>query len=450
MNNYSLGGFDPSLVEQIYNYVQPSPFATSAMRDPSLVGQTSEMLTRLSYPNDKLAPPTYSDVSMPSGQPEHDTLDVIGAIFKAPFRLIGAAKNGLEEAIGHPNAINRQMQDEFMRQRELAILASNAVSPQEKQMLFPDAYAQDRQAIALAQTGGDATATGRNTSNYPLPQPRKIGMSEWFFGDEQKQRNEQLARIKAFEALIAQKQEEAQARYKQEELRGKQIANEGAQWNLGQSYKYDDTDRLLGQDVQRANIDQSKASTALSYASIGNMAADNARADRTEARLAAGAGDAKTLAELRLQQAQERLLAMRNKNAAQAKKDELGPFGDATGYDSAGGAFDLNKAVAQYNAASTEAEKQSVLARYGLGTKRVGGTDLPIFGNVGGNDIPDWEAARARRPASATAGLIKADTNHPRYTQFYNETKKVLPAADEATVKSVALQALQAALDAGK
>ena len=48
MNNYSLGGFDPSLVEQIYNYVQPSPFATSAMRDPSLVGQTSEMLTRLS------------------------------------------------------------------------------------------------------------------------------------------------------------------------------------------------------------------------------------------------------------------------------------------------------------------------------------------------------------------------------------------------------------------
>ena len=137
MNNYSLGGFDPSLVEQIYNYVQPSPFATSAMRDPSLVGQTSEMLTRLSYPNDKLAPPTYSDVSMPSGQPEHDALDVIGAIFKAPFRLIGAAKNGLEEAIGHPNADKRAMQDEFVRQRELAILASNAVSQQEKQMLFP-------------------------------------------------------------------------------------------------------------------------------------------------------------------------------------------------------------------------------------------------------------------------------------------------------------------------
>jgi len=452
MNNYSLGGFDPSLVEQIYNYVQPSPFATSAMRDPSLVGQTSEMLTRLSYPNDKLAPPTYSDVSMPSGQPEHDALDVIGAIFKAPFRLIGAAKNGLEEAIGHPNADKRAMQDEFVRQRELAILASNAVSQQEKQMLFPDAYAQDRQAIAAAQTGGDARATGRNTGDYPLPQPRKIGMSEWFFGDEQKMRNEQMARIKAFEALIAQKQEEAQARFKQEELRGKQLANEGAQWNLNQGYKYDDTDRLLGQDVSRANIDQSKASTALSYASIGNMAADNARADRTEARLAAGAGDAKTLAELRLQQAQERLLAMRNKNAAQAKKDELGPFGDATGYDSAGGAFDLNKAVAQYNAASTEAEKQSVLARYGLGTKRVGGTTM--FGHTfGGNDVPDWEAARTRRAVDTMSpgkGLIKADTNHPRYTQFYNETRKVLPAADEATVKNVALQALQAALDAGK
>lgn len=450
MNNYSLGGFDPSLVEQIYNYVQPSPFATSAMRDPSLVGQTSEMLTRLSYPNDKLAPPTYSDVSMPSGQPEHDALDVIGAIFKAPFRLIGAAKNGLEEAIGHPNADKRAMQDEFVRQRELAILASNAVSQQEKQMLFPDAYAQDRQAIAAAQTGGDARATGRNTGDYPLPQPRKIGMSEWFFGDEQKMRNEQMARIKAFEALIAQKQEEAQARYKQEELRGKQIANEKGQWDLTLGYAYDDTDRLLAQDVQRTNIEQGKASTALSYASIGNMAADNERANRTEARLAAGAGDAKTLAELRVQTAQERLRAMIAKNASQSAKDALGPFGDATGYDSQGGAFDLNKAVAQYNAASTEAEKQSVLARYGLGTKRVGGTDLPIFGNVGGNDIPDWEAARARRPASATAGLIKADTNHPRYTQFYNETRKVLPAADEAKVKNVALQALQAALDAGK
>jgi hypothetical protein len=48
------GGIDPSLVEQIYNYVQPSPFASSAMRDPSLLGQTSEMMTRLAYPDDKL------------------------------------------------------------------------------------------------------------------------------------------------------------------------------------------------------------------------------------------------------------------------------------------------------------------------------------------------------------------------------------------------------------
>lgn len=279
MNNYSLGGFDPSLVEQIYNYVQPSPFATSAMRDPSLVGQTSEMLTRLSYPNDKLAPPTYSDVSMPTGQPEHDAFDVIGAILKAPFRLIGAAKNGLEEAIGHPNADRRAMQDEFVRQRELAILASNAVSQQEKQMLFPDAYAQDRQAIAAAQTGGDARATGRNTGDYPLPQPRKIGMSEWFFGDEQKQRNEQLARIKAFEALIAQKQEEAQAKFKQAELRGKEIANEKGQWDLTLGYAYDDTDRQLGQEVQRANINQSKASTASLYNGIATSNSANSRAE---------------------------------------------------------------------------------------------------------------------------------------------------------------------------
>ena len=112
-------------------------------------------------------------------------------------------------------------------------------------------------------------------------------------------RNEQMARIKAFEALIAQKQEEAQARYKQEELRGKQIANEKGQWDLTLGYAYDDTDRLLAQDVQRTNIEQGKASTALSYASIGNMESDNARADRTEARLSATAGDAKTLSELR-------------------------------------------------------------------------------------------------------------------------------------------------------
>ena len=212
MNNYSLGGFDPSLVEQIYNYVQPSPFATSAMRDPSLVGQTSEMLTRLSYPNDKLAPPTYSDVSMPSGQPEHDAFDVIGAILKAPFRLIGAAKNGLEEAIGHPNAINRQMQDEFIRQRKLAILASNSLQPWEKQRYFPEEYAQDRQAIAMAQTGGDARATGRDTGDYPLPQPRQTGVAEWFFGDAQKQRTSDLAKIKAFEAEIAQRLEEEKYR----------------------------------------------------------------------------------------------------------------------------------------------------------------------------------------------------------------------------------------------
>lgn len=207
MNNYSLGGFDPSLVEQIYNYVQPSPFATSAMRDPSLVGQTSEMLTRLSYPNDKLAPPTYSDVSMPSGQPEHDALDVIGAIFKAPFRLIGAAKNGLEEAIGHPNADKRAMQDDYLQMMERLALTSGALTQQQKAMLFPQWYEQDRTAMASAQTGGDATAKGRDTSGMPLPTPRKPGVLEWIMGDAQKENARRLATIKAMEGAVAMNME---------------------------------------------------------------------------------------------------------------------------------------------------------------------------------------------------------------------------------------------------
>lgn len=209
MNNYSLGGFDPSLVEQIYNYVQPSPFATSAMRDPSLLGQTSEMMTRLAYPNDKLAPPTQVDISMPTGQPEHDAMDVIGAIFKAPFRLIGAAKNGLEEAIGHPNADRRAMQDDYLQMMERLALTSGALTTQQKAMLFPQWYAQDREAMAAAQTGGDATATGRNTSDFPLPTPRKPGVLEWIMGDAQKENARRLATIKAMQGAVAMNQDAA-------------------------------------------------------------------------------------------------------------------------------------------------------------------------------------------------------------------------------------------------
>ena len=201
------GGLDPSLVEQIYNYVQPSPFASSAMRDPSLLGQTSEMMTRLAYPNDKLAPPTQVDVSMPTGQPEHDALDVIGAIFKAPFRLIGAAKNGLEEAIGHPNADRRAMQDDYAQMMERVALSSKALTDEQKRILFPQWYAQDREAMALAQTGGDATATGRNTSDYPLPTPRKPGIIEWIMGDAQKENARRIAAIRAAEGAMSMNME---------------------------------------------------------------------------------------------------------------------------------------------------------------------------------------------------------------------------------------------------
>lgn len=201
------GGIDPSLVEQIYNYVQPSPFASSAMRDPSLLGQTSEMMTRLAYPDDKLAPPTQVDVSMPTGQPEHDALDVIGAIFKAPFRLIGAAKNGLEEAIGHPNADRRAMQDDYAQMMERVALSSKALTDEQKRILFPQWYAQDREAMALAQTGGDATATGRNTSDYPLPTPRKPGIIEWIMGDAQKENARRIAAIRAAEGAMSMNME---------------------------------------------------------------------------------------------------------------------------------------------------------------------------------------------------------------------------------------------------
>lgn len=201
------GGLDPQLVEQIYNYVQPSPFASSAMRDPSLVGQTSEMMTRLAYPNDKLAPPTQVDISMPTGQPEHDAMDVIGAIFKAPFRLIGAAKNGLEEAIGHPNADRRAMQDDYAQMMERVALSSKALTDEQKRILFPQWYAQDREAMALAQTGGDATATGRNTSDYPLPTPRKPGIIEWIMGDAQKENARRIAAIRAAEGAMSMNME---------------------------------------------------------------------------------------------------------------------------------------------------------------------------------------------------------------------------------------------------
>ena len=198
----------------------------------------------------------------------------------------------------------------------------NAVSQQEKQMLFPDAYAQDRQAIAAAG-GGDARATGAIRAITLSRSRARSGMS-WFFGDEQKMRNEQMAHQGVRGADRARNRKDSRRREgtSRRNCAASRSRTRRDSGTLTLGYAYDDTDRLLAQDVQRTNIGarQGKGRRCPGRASSATcQVRRNARADRTVARLSLRLVTPKTLEdpELRLQPAQSACDAIRNRTTGQ-------------------------------------------------------------------------------------------------------------------------------------
>jgi len=131
-----------------------------------------------------------------SATPEDDTnivMKTIGTVLGAPFNLLRGAKEGLEEAIGHPYAMQRQAQDE-----QYAMLAS-VLSDNDRSLV---GMPVDRSGVNARQAYSGTVATGVASGISPVLAPRKTGITELLTGENRKQRALQMARLQA--ALKAQ------------------------------------------------------------------------------------------------------------------------------------------------------------------------------------------------------------------------------------------------------
>ena len=131
-----------------------------------------------------------------SATPEDDTnivMKTIGTVLGAPFNLLRGAKEGLEDAIGHPYAMQRDAQDE-----QYAMLASVLSDSDKAAMGMP----VDRTGVNARQTNTSTVATGNNYGISPTLTPRKTGIVELLTGESRKQRALQMAKLQA--ALKAQ------------------------------------------------------------------------------------------------------------------------------------------------------------------------------------------------------------------------------------------------------
>jgi hypothetical protein len=247
----SLGGLDPELVAQIQTLVGT---------DPSH-GDTASAWTP------------------PSAAPPDDgttVMDTISGILTSPFRLIGAAKRGIEDAVGHPNAIARDQQDAQYDMTLKYLLASDAIPDDVKRMLpLPQT---DRSGYVARQISTSPTAVGRDNSTLPVPTPRRPGVLEWLTGEDRRQRARDQATIAAAMKLAGLDYDFQKDRA---DIRQKMAAGNASQAN---ALKTDYETQLLyryGDRKNQADIDQSVASALSSRASAANSAASmNATNDR--------------------------------------------------------------------------------------------------------------------------------------------------------------------------
>ena len=199
MGNYSL--------QDSLRGVGLTPLGEDIMRDPRAASRMATDLSGMSayraeQPGILLdAEPAGIATAQPgstflSATPEDDTnivMKTIGTVLGAPFNLLRGAKEGLEDAIGHPYAMQRDAQDE-----QYAMLASVLSDSDKAAMGMP----VDRTGVNARQTNTSTVATGNNYGISPTLTPRKTGIVELLTGESRKQRALQMAQLQA--ALKAQ------------------------------------------------------------------------------------------------------------------------------------------------------------------------------------------------------------------------------------------------------
>lgn len=181
--NYSLDPTYRSRLAGIIDNVAPSPYAQLLQEDYD--GTTNgmvDMLSRLASQSDTLGPVPPPNVTTADSDPEGSALsrgaDIFGSILKAPFRLLGAGVEGLQDALGAPASYRREARSEYLDNVDRLGLASSALTAEQK--------------AALGYQPGDVYAD----------RPRKPGIWEVISGNAAKEQARKEARVMAVRRAI--------------------------------------------------------------------------------------------------------------------------------------------------------------------------------------------------------------------------------------------------------
>lgn len=334
-----------------------------------------------------------------SATPEDDTntaLDIFKTIVGAPFNILKGAKEGLEDAIGHPYAAQRDAQDQY-------ILAMSALrDPQKAQLGMP----VDRMAINDRQTNPSTVATGTVGGQSTGMSPVRSWLPDLITGEKRKRRQRELADIEAnlkAQGINLNLQSLQAGIYKDVGAGTNSFASANkTDLETAQLARYGDADWRAKIDAQVANAEQSRAAAGASGALAGKYGAEaglaNARTGQVNALTPAqvyseyargnrsqAAAD-RDWALIDPQVAKERTAAIKNMAGASASAAKE----VATGRPS------VLQAASALNAANTSEEKSTTAAGLGINMKPKGG----VAGFFGGKE-PDLAEYASRIAGSA-------------------------------------------------
>lgn len=260
--NYSLDPTYRSRLAGIIDNVAPSPYAQLLQEDYD--GTTNgmvDMLSRLASQSDTRGPVPPPNVTTADSDPEGSALsrgaDIFGSILKAPFRLLGAGVEGLQDALGAPASYRREARSEYLDNVDRLGLASSALTAEQK--------------AALGYQPGDVYAD----------RPRKPGIWEVISGNAAKEQARKEARVMAVRRAIEMN------------FGGARTAAENAQ-----ALKFGADARkswLEGNEVVPNNIEWRAVRAAERIKELAGAGAENARAGKERAQ--AGLFGSQTLTE---------------------------------------------------------------------------------------------------------------------------------------------------------
>jgi len=453
----TFGGFDPELVRQISSYVRPEPMSQLLAEDYE--GNSRWLASSM---NRIASGDTATGVPGVETGPADDTsraMEIFGGIMSAPFRLVGAGVESLQDLLGAPASYRRQARDAQYDTAQNYLLASQSIPENIKALLPGYLPPTDRAAYVARQTDPSATAVGRDTSGLPTPTPRKTGIWEWITGDQQREQARERAQIQTAMKLAGY---DANMRARNAQTFSSTASGLSSLADIDKKALEADILRRYGYDEAAAKVEAERARAAAGYASAADSYAgrdlkhgqlDEVRAEgaRTQnffdtvslPQGVQGVEQSKRLFdEVTLPAGREDLRQRREMGPlnVQAKEAELAAKGltggpsklevDATA-KMVGHMIDANKNTSLLGRVFGSGGTENVAEGYGLKKKDDGSYDYETWRNQfrpkGGDVYSVYRLLRQRPGASGSEGQLASRAEH---------IAKMLPTLDFSTEDS--------------